>query len=163
MILYFAYGSNMNQKDLDAYCIKNSRPLINLEQKSPKPCLLKDYRLDFNYYSKRRKGGVANIEPASGECVEGVLFEINETDKKTLDQKEGAPLVYHKIPVTVMLGDGTKIENAITYIILEKLKTKFTAPTKEYKQIIIKGAKAFGLSKRWIMKLREIPHREIPT
>ncbi len=158
MVFYFAYGSNMNQKDLDDYCRRNGKPLIDLRSRSPRVCVLGDYRLDFNYYSKGRRSGAANIEPAIGEHVEGVLFEITIDDRRTIDQKEGAPTYYHEISVSVTLNDGTKIENVKTYTVCEdKKRREFIPPSREYKQIIINGAKAFGLSNQWIEKLEKIP------
>ncbi len=73
MVSYFAYGSNLNQEDLNKWCRQRNRPLIDLKSKSPRTCILRDYRLDFNYYSPSRGGGAANIEPSLGEHVEGVL------------------------------------------------------------------------------------------
>jgi len=149
----------MNQKDLNEYCIKHHRPLIDLASKSPKVCVLGDFRLDFNYYSPSRGGGTANIEHAPAEHVEGVLFDINDVDKETIDAKEGAPSCYREILVSIISRDGTKIENVITYTVCENKKREFTPPTREYKQIIIDGARAFGLSEEWIEKLEKIPSR----
>jgi len=159
MVLYFAYGSNMNQKDLDDHCRREGRPLIDLKSKSPKVCFLRDFKLDFNYYSHSREGGAANIEPARGEHVEGVLFDINDVDKKTIDGKEGAPRYYHEILVSVISKNGTKIENVTTYTVCENKKGEFTPPTRKYKQIIIDGARTFGLSEEWIKKLEKIPSK----
>jgi len=159
MVLYFAYGSNMDQEDLNEYCRKKGRPLIDLKSKFPKVCVLRDFRLDFNYYSPSRGGGTANIERAPGEHVEGVLFDINDVDKQTIDEKEGAPNYYREILVSVISRDGTKIENVITYTVCENKKREFTPPTRKYKQIIIDGARAFGLSEEWIKKLEKIPNK----
>jgi len=159
MVLYFAYGSNMNQEDLNDYCRKKGRPLIHLASRSPKVCLLRDFRLDFNYYSPSRRGGTANIEPTRGEQVEGVLFNLNNVDKDTIDDKEGAPSYYREILVSVVLRNDTKIENVTTYTVCEDKKREFTPPTRKYKQIIIDGAKAFGLSEEWIKKLEKIPSK----
>ena len=148
----------MNQKDLDKYCKEKGRPLIDLKSRSPKVCIIRNYRLEFNYYSSGRKGGAANIEADIGEQVEGVLFEITNEDKQTISQKEGSPNYYYEILVPVMLMNGTKIENVITYTVCEnKKRTEFTPPTREYRQIMIDGAKDFGLSEKWIEKLEKIP------
>ena len=160
MVLYFAYGSNMNQEDLDDYCRRNGKPFIHLASKSPKLCVLRDFKLDFNYYSHSREGGAANIEPARGEHVEGVLFDISDVDKETIDDKEGAPNYYREILVSVVLRDGTRIENVTAYTVCEDKKRGFTPPTRKYRQIIIDGARAFGLSEEWIKKLEKIPTKD---
>jgi len=159
MVLYFAYGSNMNQKDLDDHCRKKGKPFIHLASKSPKVYVLRSFKLDFNYYSYSREGGAANIEPARGEHVEGVLFDINDVDKRTIDDKEGAPNNYREILVSVILRDGTKIENVTAYTVCENKKREFTPPTRKYRQIIIDGARDFGLSEEWIKKLEKIPSK----
>ncbi len=135
------------------------RPLIDLKSSSPKVCILRDFRLDFNYYSSGRRGGAANIEPAPGDYVEGVLFYINEEDKQTIYQKEGAPSFYHEIFVPVILKDGLKVENVITYTVCENRKREFTPPTLGYKKSMINGARACGLSKEWIEKIEKVPSR----
>ena len=158
MVYYFAYGSNLNQNDLDAYCKKHSRSLIDLKSRSPKGCLLRDFKLNFNYYSKGRGGGVANIEHVKGEHVEGVLFSLSPEDEKTIDRKEGAPDYYHEIPVTITLRDGTIVGKVKTYIVCEEKKqSHFVPPTANYKQIIVDGAGAFGLTGEWIERLEKIP------
>jgi len=139
--------------------MKHHRPLIDLASKSPKVCVLRDFRLNFNYYSRTRGGGAANIERAPGDHVEGVLLDINDVDKVTIDEKEGAPNYYREILVSVILRDCTKMENVVAYTVCEDKKTEFTPPTREYKQIIIDGARAFGLSKEWIEKLEKIPSK----
>ncbi|XES77273.1 MAG: gamma-glutamylcyclotransferase family protein [Candidatus Bathyarchaeia archaeon] len=156
MVSYFAYGSNLNQEDLDKWCKKRNRPLIDLKLKSPRPCVLRDYTLDFNYYSRSRGGGAANIEPSQGEYVEGVLFEMTKADMQTIDIKEGAPNSYRKIPVSVILKDNEKVDGVATYTVCDKCKTHFTAPTDEYLKIMLDGARAFGLSSAWIAKVNSI-------
>ena len=59
MVLYLAYGSNMDQKDLDKWC--NEWGYEKIKLLSGKKAVLKGFRLAFNYRSKNRKGGVANI------------------------------------------------------------------------------------------------------
>lgn len=163
-VYYFAYGSNMNQQDLDKYCINRQRPRIDLITKNPRTGILKKYRLDFNYYSSTRGGGAANLEgplePDSNEFVEGVLFELTEDEMKTINSKEGAPNYYHQIDVMVALKNGGEVRNVKTYTVVENRKVPFTPPTKEYKQIMIDGAKAFNLSTGWIQKLEKIPTKK---
>jgi hypothetical protein len=144
MVSYFAYGSNLNQEDLNKWCRQRNRPLIDLKSKSPRTCILRDYRLDFNYYSPSRGGGAANIEPSLGEHVEGVLFEMTSADMHTVNVKEGAPNFYREIHVSVTLKDSGKVDGVATYTACDNRKTHFTAPTDEYLKIMLDGAKAFG-------------------
>jgi cation transport regulator ChaC len=156
--LYFAYGSNLNQSDIDRHCREKSRNLINLASMQPKPCIVYDYELVFNYYSTGRKGGAANITEVKGKHVEGVLFTLNDYDMDTIAKKEGAPTCYRKQDVDVTLRDGTVIKDVTTFVVCEnKKKSYFTPPTAEYMRILIAGAQAFGLTTAWINFLQSIP------
>lgn len=110
--------------------------------------------MDFNYLSKSRGGGAANIKPAKGEYVEGVLFNLSENDKNTIALKKGAPNYYYEISI---LKDGANIKDVKTYTVCNNKKgSNFVPPTTAYKQIIIEGAKTFGLTEEWIKKLEAI-------
>lgn len=62
---YFAYGSNMNQHQMQFRCP---------EARKIERVILKDYRLVFR--GGRRNYGVASIIPEKGSQVEGVLWSI---------------------------------------------------------------------------------------
>jgi gamma-glutamylcyclotransferase (GGCT)/AIG2-like uncharacterized protein YtfP len=161
MVHYFAYGSNMNQEDFKRRCASKSH--INLTAKKPIPCTLNNYLLTFNYYSTTRNGGAANIEKAGGGRVEGVLYDISEKDLHAIDAKEGyygpnnQRNFYDRIEVSVMPAGSTKPVTAVTYIANQKMvKTSFQPPTKDYLQVIIKGAKDRNLPTTWLRKLEAI-------
>lgn len=157
MKIYFAYGSNMNQGDLDKWCEKKGYPKIRFQ--SGQRAVLNGYKLDFTHYSGRRKSGTADVVLCPGEFVEGVLFEASEEDMKLLDEKEGKEAgIYKRINVEVKLEDGKEIE-AITYQVCNP--EPFHAPYKDYLKVIIDGARAYGLSDRWIHKLKQIPTRNV--
>ena len=80
-MLYFAYGSNMDPRQIRKRC-PTSRFIST--------AILKDHRLAFTLYSKRRRCGVANVLPAAGHQVHGILYRINgRRDWETLDASEG--------------------------------------------------------------------------
>jgi len=156
---YFAYGSNLNQEDLDKWC--KNKGYCPIKFSSWKRAKLKDYALVFNVYSKSRRCGVANIERKEGEVVEGVLFIITEEDLKKLDKKEGHPKKYQRHTISVRTEEGKEVNNVITYWVpKEKTTQDFIKPSKEYLNIIIKGAKRYELSKEWIDKLKQIPTKD---
>lgn len=158
-VWYFAYGSNMNQDDLDRWCREKRLPLIRF--KSSRKAVLEDFKLVFNYYSFSRGCGVANIEHRPNEIVEGVLYEVMESDILLIDRKEGHPDYYTKIPVTVKLNDKIHVKNVITYTVREEKKSSsFIPPTRAYMEVIIDGAITHGLSEDWVKKLKVIPTRD---
>lgn len=80
-MFYFAYGSNMDPRQIRRRC-PSSRFIST--------AVLKDHRLAFTLYSKRRRCGVANVLPAAGHKVHGILYRINGCrDWATLDAAEG--------------------------------------------------------------------------
>jgi len=109
-------------------------------------------------------GGVADIEPYKDDVVEGVVYETDETTMKIIDLKEGAPVIYERTKVQVQLLDGTMLDDVTTYRVGKGKKTRrFIAPTKEYLNIIIEGAKKHGLSEKLIRRLMQTPTRNSQT
>jgi hypothetical protein len=157
MVAYFSYGSNMNQANMDRFCDKIGRSRIDLKTRLPRVGILEGYRLDFNYHSTLMGGGAANLEPSEGDHVEGVLFEMTGDDMVTLDEKEKAPSYFHRISVKVTLDNGSEVRNVVAYVACEDRKGPFSAPTKAYKQDILEGARAYGLSDVWIRRIESLP------
>ncbi|MBW2058498.1 MAG: gamma-glutamylcyclotransferase [Deltaproteobacteria bacterium] len=162
MIEYFSYGSNLNQESLDVFCDKTKKPRIPLHERNPRRARLRNYALDFNYYSPLMGGGAANLEPSPGEEVEGVVFTMTEQDMATLDQRERAPEYFKRILVSVVLEDGTTLHDVVAYVACEDKKSPFTPPTRDYKAVIVAGAESYALSPEWIRKLKDLPEQD-PT
>jgi len=77
--LYFAYGSNMNHRNMQVRC-----PKAKYIGKKTLP----DYELVFR--------SVADVQEAPGKSVEGALFEITKDCEEALDRYEGFPNLYIK-------------------------------------------------------------------
>jgi len=151
IVWYFAYGSNMNKKDLDRWCTKKKYSPIKLI--SPVKATLTDHKLCFTHYSSKRKGGVADIIICEGEKVEGILCQITEDDLDKIEEKEGAPNVYRRKIVNVVLGKGIT-QCATTYEVCRK--EGVFLPSRKYMDTIIKGARTYHLSTNYISKLKKI-------
>ncbi len=121
-VIYFAYGSNMDVKQLKER-IGDSFEILG-------PAVLKDYALKFNKISVKR-GGCANIEPAKGEEVWGILFKLNEEQIRKLDVFEGAPYHYRRVNVKVQTKKGENLE-AVTYVACEEFKREGLRPSEDY-------------------------------
>jgi gamma-glutamylcyclotransferase (GGCT)/AIG2-like uncharacterized protein YtfP len=107
---YFAYGSNLNLSDLEKWCQRIGRPFA-LSGKAT-AALLPDHETVFDYLSESRRGGVLDLRPAVGKVVPGALFDVVDEDLKTLDLKEGVPLIYRRARKRVLLPDGREVEAA---------------------------------------------------
>lgn len=152
--LYFAYGSNLNDSDFANWFQQGELRIPEL--KNPRVACLKDHRLDFTRFSKKRNGGVADIVCDKGKSVYGILFETTDDDLRILDRKEGVESgAYRRILVTVDLSQNKKVSGVATYEVINKGSVH---PNYEYVQLIIDGAKAYGLPEQWIEKLESFKH-----
>ena len=88
----------MDERDLRTWCEKKSKPFP--KWKLLGTACLENYQLVFNYYSSGRNCGAANLKDSHNNKVYGLLFEMDECDRKTIREKEGYPKYYDEIPVT---------------------------------------------------------------
>ena len=87
-MLYFAYGSNLNHRQM-----KNIRCVGS---KYLKTIFLKDYQLSFCHPNKLNKYGYANIFKKKGSKVPGAIWQITKKHEKILDRYEEFPRSYQK-------------------------------------------------------------------
>ena len=127
---YFAYGANLNQKQMKERC-PDSKPLFT--------AVLPNYKLVFVGWSRQWRGGVASIKSFRGERVRGAIYEVTETCLQRLDRHESD---YNRLKVTVVGEDDEPIE-AITYVKTGRLED--AAPSKEYLAIIQQGLRDWRL------------------
>lgn len=117
---YFAYGSNLNLRQMGNRC-RGSKYISNYK--------LEDYQLTFR--------GVADVIPAPGNLVVGALFSVNGNDLSRLDKYEGYPTLYDRVYI--------QDEFFGTIMFYEMQKGKFGFPTKRYFECIEKGYADCGL------------------
>jgi hypothetical protein len=103
-MIYFAHGANIDRPQMMVRC-PHARFLS--------PARLRDYRLCFPRWSKIRESAVAGIEPAKGELVWGVAYELTHDDLARMDIVEGyAPgrdpglNAANRVPVRIERTDG---------------------------------------------------------
>ncbi|GBC95531.1 hypothetical protein HRbin16_01321 [bacterium HR16] len=143
---YFAYGSNMNTKQLSCR--------IGRQKVTSRVGYAPDHELVFNKLS-RDGTGYANIQPKRDGIVYGVLYQLTEEELKKLDESEGVPKHYRREKIEVVLIEGGKVE-ADTYIavrIQDGLR-----PRADYLKRIIEGAKEHGLPGDYIQKLERVDY-----
>lgn len=152
---YFAYGSNMDKKDLDDWCKQHNKRIMKFNDIAP--AKLNDYKLSFNYYSNTRNGGAANIMPLKGSYVCGLLIKTDEKDLEIIRSKEGCPYCYNEVDIEVELFNGTSIKNVKSYKVVKgKEKTSYQAPTKDYMKLIIRNAKKYNFPTEYISFLESL-------
>lgn len=130
---YFAYGSNLNQRQMLERC-PDSKPVFTAS--------LPNYKLVFVGWSRQWRGGVVSIRPFRGERVPGAIYEVSDKDLKRLDNYQGYPNNYTRLNVTVFDEGGEPIK-AITYI--KSGQSDEAQPSKEYLALIQQGYRDWGI------------------
>jgi len=140
---YFAYGSNMNSERM------RKREINFLKREYT---ILKGWRLEFNKIASRNpKEGYANILRDKISVVEGILYTVQESEIRKLDEYEGYPNHYERIKVRVILNNKEEME-AITYKAKSDKVRKGLKPSKEYLDHLLKGCDL--LSEEYCERLR---------
>ena len=131
-MLYFAFGSNLNQKQMKRRC-KDSKYLGCYS--------LKNYKLVFRNYFLG--GGVADIQKDKNSTVLGAIYKISKKDEKELDIYEDYPKTYIKKYFKIL---GKKV----MFYYMPK-KTMHVPPSKRYLNLIIQGYKDCGYKNNYIV------------
>ena len=151
-MFYFAYGSNLDWKRM-----KNRCPNTEFYCKASLP----DYRIEFTRKSNKFNCGVADIIWDENNKAYGVVYRINEEDLGKLDKYEGYipqrdKNSYRRREIMVLKEDNNEEPiTAFTYEVEKKEFGKYK-PNKEYKNLIVVGAKFWNLPKEYIKFLENI-------
>lgn len=116
------------------------------------PAQLKEYRLGFFRYSRRRQCGVF-IVPSSNAVVHGVLYALPVHLSALLDRREEG-YIHH--PVTIQC-QGKRFPNTRTYTVLDKLGREH-APNDWYFDVVMRGALTCGLPESYCWQLFDHMH-----
>lgn len=138
--LYFAYGSNLNREDWRQRTGFSPDVL-----KDRSTAYLPDHDVRFSYDSKRRDGGVLDVQPRVGQVVPGVVFEVDDCGWQVLDDKEGEP--YERIGVTVLDKHGREMA-VDTYRVRDEYRRQFVVPSVDYLDVVRAGLEFHGLPTR---------------
>ena len=122
--LYVAYGSNLNLYQMKFRC-----PTAKLIGTG----IVKDHELQFK---GRSDCAFATIAPSEGGAVPVAVWELKESDEKSLDRYEGFPSHYFKQEIPVEMNNGKTISGMV-YIM--NLRQSFGVPSKSYVQTVSEG------------------------
>jgi hypothetical protein len=129
-MLYFAYASNLNKKQMRERC-PDSKPKVT--------ATLPNYRLVFLGWSREWRGGKASIRLFRGEKVLGAIYDVSEQCLRQLDKYESS---YDRLKVTVFTDTGEAVP-VVTYI--KAGQAEETKPSPEYVAIIQQGYRDWGI------------------
>ena len=132
MMLYFAFGSNLNQKQMKRRC-RDSKYIGCYS--------LKNYKLVFRNYFLG--GGVADVEKKKNSSVLGAIYKISKKDERELD-------IYEDFPKTYIKKYFRLLGKKVMFYYMPK-KTKSILPSKRYLNLIIQGYKDCGYRNNYIV------------
>ena len=132
MMLYFAFGSNLNQKQMKRRC-RDSKYIGCYS--------LKNYKLVFRNYFLG--GGVADVEKKRNSSVLGAIYKISKKDERELD-------IYEDFPKTYIKKYFRLLGKKVMFYYMPK-KTKHVLPSKRYLNLIIQGYKDCGYRNNYIV------------
>ncbi len=138
-MLLFVYGPYMDPKYLEEKGIK-----IICMRKS----ILKDYVICFSTKTNDWKDAMIDLKESKGDKVEGVVYEINDYTMAIFDNHENVTTGKHKRIKLKLETDNNEIIEAYTFI--SPIKEGEFKPSKEYLDMIIKGARLNNLSDEYI-------------
>ena len=128
--LYFSYGMNTNPNEM-AYRCPTSQAIGR--------AILPGHRLEFKTH--------ATIAVDPNQDMQGVLWQITDTDEQMLDILEGFPEYYTKKMVTVHRNRVEYI--AMTYVMDPRAQIR--APNSSYYDILSEGYGHFGLDQSQLL------------
>jgi gamma-glutamylcyclotransferase (GGCT)/AIG2-like uncharacterized protein YtfP len=138
---YFAYGSNMNWPQMQRRC--PSARFVCIAR-------LIDYQFGITRHSRLRDCGTANVIPAPGKEVWGIIYDVNDDELLLLDSFEDG---YRRETLMVRSDVGEPL-TALVYI--AELEHNVPLPSAEYKQLIVEGAKHWRVPNAYLATLEAI-------
>jgi hypothetical protein len=144
MALYFAFGSNLDAEQMAERC-PGSRAAFRAR--------LADHRIAFTHPSRRWGGGAADIVPAPGECVWGLVWELADGQLEVMD---GYELGYERALVRVHDAAGQP-HLASTYRVRDKGEHR---PTRLYLDKMLRWGARWEFPDDYLAHLRAVPTRD---
>ena len=139
---YVAYGSNLNVGQMVYRCPDAEVYDVGV---------LKNHQLEFWGWSGH---GVATVTPKKGSDVPVAVWEISESDERSLDSYEGWPHLYRKEDIEVVLDTG-EVVTGMVYLMNENyrgMKVTPAEPSNTYLNTILQGYKYFKFQRDALSK-----------
>lgn len=129
---YFAYGSNMNWQQMQRRCPSSRFVCI---------ARLPDFQFGITRHSRLRDCGTANVFPAHGQEVWGIVYEVNDADLAILDTFEDG---YRRETISLLPAEkGQPPLDAVVYV--AEIEQNVPRPNAEYRRLMVDGARHWQL------------------
>ncbi len=145
-ILYFAYGSNMDELNMGVLC--PSSRCVGAAR-------LDGYRLAFLRRSQKTGSGVADVVATAGHAVHGLLYELDHGDVAALDEKEGLGRAYARESLSVTLTVDGSLHEALIYMVIAKEPAE-VQPSHEYRERMLAAARRRAFPRDYVTMLEEL-------
>ena len=129
---YFAYGSNMNWQQMQRRCPSSRFVCV---------ARLPDYQFGITRHSRLRDCGTANVFPAQGEEVWGIVYEVSDADLAVLDTFEDG---YRREMISLLPDEDRQMPLQVLVYIAE-IEPNVPRPNAEYRRLLVEGAKHWQL------------------
>lgn len=140
---YFAYGSNLNWRQMQRRC--PSSKFVTIAK-------LPDYEFGITRHSRLRDCGTANVFPVNGREVWGAVYEVSDADLIIMDGFEDG---YRREILSVYVPDNSSQPlRALVYI--AEIESDVPPPNPEYKRLILEGAHHWNIPSSYIVMLETI-------
>jgi gamma-glutamylcyclotransferase len=152
-MLYFAYGSNMDFRELRTRC--PSAQFVAVAR-------LPHHRLSFTRYSPHWECGVANALPEEGETIWGVVYDIAEIDFGRLDKSEGFQPGRSESPPACLREqrlvdrNGHEADPILAWLYVAGREPHPLQPDSTYKGLLVDGARFWHLPADYVAGLERI-------
>jgi Gamma-glutamyl cyclotransferase, AIG2-like len=155
-MLYFAYGSDLDPTEFRARCPRSREIGV---------AALQDHKVHFPAYSERWNGGAAGLAVAHGHRVWGYVYELDPEDVAALEREdvwfgEGDPrnrVERSTGMVELTRPDDGSIPRRLRVTIYAARPTQGEAPTVEWLETAVRGARARLLPEEYLAELVATP------
>ena len=137
---YAAYGSNLNTLQMRYRC-PSARVIGTAE--------IADYRLLFK---GSKTGAYLTIEKQKGSIVPVGIWEVSESDERSLDRYEGFPNFYYKTEMSLDIkGIRTrKIRRRKCFVYIMHEERELALPSRSYVRTCIEGYFDFDFNTKYL-------------
>ena len=153
----FAYGSNMNLPDVRRWFLEHDREWREPER--VEAAMLVQHRLAWNYYSRTRRSGAANVESVeAGESASlpGVAMVVGDAFLRGIDAKEGHPSRYRRSLRAVCIQNGATVEAWVYSVEPEFLRSSPPAPSRAYLSHMLCAARRYCFPEEYVAELEAL-------
>lgn len=151
---WFVYGSSLDAEAFGAWALEHGYRVPDFS--AARPARLPGWRLSFDAPSRMWGGPVASLAEAPGEVVEGLAVPMPGEARGLVEHKEGAVSgLYEAVEVTLETGAGPAPAVAYRVAAARRLPAE-GPPAPSYLEVMLRGARAHGLSPDWISRLEAL-------